>query len=161
VVAALCCLFAIVGLRVDARAQNAAPEPAEEESKRTREPTRIYVGMWTMHLKEPDGPIDNNWLLGFSYRGFFGGTFLNSFGKRAYTAGIQRSFASLGEDRTRAWFGFRVGAISGYDGRFMGIAHKTPILPIASTYVIVERDRLGVELSYTFVVLSGALTYRF
>lgn len=162
VVALLCGLLAIIGFPIDAVAQNGASAPAEDtETTREREPTRIYVGMWTWHMKDPRRPIDNNWLVGIVYRGFFAGTYLNSFGKRAYTGGIQRSFARLGEGRTRAWFGFRVGAVSGYDGRFMGVAHKTPVLPIASAYTIVERDGLGIELSYTFVVLSGALTYRF
>jgi hypothetical protein len=162
VIAVLCCLLTIIGFPLDASAQNGtAPPPEETGTKRRREPTRIYVGMWTLHMKEPEDPVDNNWLVGVVYRGFFGGTFLNSFGKRAYTAGIQRSLVSLGEDRTRAWFGLRVGAVSGYDGRFMGVASKTPVLPIASAYIIVERDRLGIEMSYTFVVLSAAMTYRF
>jgi hypothetical protein len=162
VVVLLCCLLAIAGFPADAFAQNgAATEPEESQTKRPGEPTRIYVGMWTWHMKDVRRPIDNNWLVGVVYRGFFAGTYINSFGKRAYTAGIQRSFAQLGENRTRAWFGYRVGAVSGYDGRFMGVAHKTPVLPIASAYAICERDGLGIELSYTFVVLSAALTYRF
>jgi hypothetical protein len=163
VIAALLCAFlAISGFPLVAFAQNGGSSPAEDtETAREREPTRIYIGMWTWHMKDTRRPIDNNWLVGVVYRGFFAGTYINSFGKRAYTAGIQRSFAKLGEDRTRAWFGYRVGAVSGYDGRFMGVAHKTPVLPIASAYAIVERDGLGIELSYTFVVLSAALTYRF
>ena len=162
VAALFCCYLAIIGLPVDAFAQNGPSAAGEDaETKREREPTRIYVGMWTWHMKDPHGPIDNNWLAGIVYRGFFAGTYVNSFGKRAYTAGIQRSLARLGEDRTRAFFGYRLGAVSGYDGRFMGVAHKTPVLPIASAFAIVERDGLGIEVSYTFVVLSAAMTYRF
>jgi hypothetical protein len=132
-----------------------------EPPQRGREPTRLYLGMWTMHAREIGGPIDSNWLVGVVYRGYFGGTFVNSFGKRAYTAGIQRSVLRYGESHTRGAVGFRVGAISGYDGRFMRLARQTPVLPIATVFGIVEHRRVGVELSYTLVVASAALTYRF
>ena len=114
-----------------------------------------------MHVREPERRIDNNWLVGIVYRGFFGGTFVNSFGKRAYTAGIQRSIVHFGKSHSRAEIGYRVGAISGYDGRFMRFARNTPVLPIGTIYGIVEHRRVGVEMSYTFVVVSAALTYRF
>ena len=48
-----------------------------------------------------------------------------------------------------------------YDGRLMRIARKTPVLPLVQPVVTVDVWHIGVEVSYTFVVLSTALSYRF
>ena len=68
-----------------------AQSESGQEAPRHREPTRLYFGMWTTHLKHDVIALDNNWVVGGTYRGVFGGTFLNSFGRRAFTAGIQRT----------------------------------------------------------------------
>lgn len=62
---------------------------------------RLHVGMWTTHLSDLDRGLDTNWLLAVAVRGLDGGTFVNSFGKRAFTAGIERSLARS-EDGTVA-----------------------------------------------------------
>jgi hypothetical protein len=125
-----------------------------------REPTRLYVGMWTLHLKRDTVALNNNWLIGFAHRGFFGATFMNSFGRRGYAAGIQRTVASSTRGPLKSLLGIRVGAVSGYDGRFMRIARHTPVLPLISVYSNVDIGRVGVEVAYTIVVVSVALSYR-
>ena len=141
-----------------ALAQEPAPVTAETV---THEPTRLYFGMWTVHLKHDTVALKNNWLIGVAYRRFFGATFMNSFGRRAYAAGYQRTALTSRRGPLTASLGFRLGAISGYDGRFMRIARSTPVLPLMSVFGNVDVGRLGVELSYTIVIVSAAVSYRF
>jgi hypothetical protein len=140
-----------------ARAQHGA---APEESA-PREPTRLYFGMWTTHLKHDVVALDNNWALGVSYRGVFAATFLNSFGRRAFAAGIQRTIAAMDARPLGVSLGYRVGLVSGYDGRFMRVARDMPVLPFVQPLVTVDVQRLGFEVSYTFVIVSVAMSYRF
>jgi hypothetical protein len=139
---------------------NAQSESGDEVAKR-HEPTRIYFGMWTTHLNRDVIALDNNWVVGLTYRGLFGATFLNSFGRRAFTAGIQRTLVASEPRPIGASLGLRVGIVSGYDGRFMQIARDTPVLPFAQPFVTVDVYHVGVEVSYTFVVMSVAASYRF
>lgn len=139
---------------------SAQTEPANEAPRR-REPARLYFGMWTTHLKHDVVALHNNWVIGGTYRGVFGATFLNSYGRRAYTAGIQRTIVAAEPRPFGASFGYRVGVVSGYDGRLMPIARDTPVLPFIQPFVTVDVQHIGVEVSYTFVVMSVAASYRF
>jgi hypothetical protein len=127
----------------------------------TRHPTRLYFGMWTMHLKNDVLALDNNWVVGLSWRGFFGATFLNSFGRRAYTGGIQRTLFSADPHPFGASLGYRLGFVTGYDERFMRLARKTPVLPLVQPFATIDVQHVGVEISYTFVVVSLAVSLRF
>jgi len=135
-----------------------APNPNEARAHHER---RLYFSMWTTHLKHEPIVLDNNWVIGLSARGFFGGTFLNSFGRRAFTGGIQRTIVSADRRSISASFGYRLGFVTGYDGRFMRIARKTPVLPFAQPFFLIDVRRVGFEVSYTFVVVSAAVSYRF
>jgi hypothetical protein len=170
-VACAACLIAL--LRPDLAAAQAAepPEtppiaPAADQApdirpRRASLGTRLYFGMWTTHLREEVVTIDTNWLVGVSHGSFYAGTFVNSFGRRAYTAGYQRLLARAGDGPVSLSLGFRAGAISGYDGRFMRIARQTPVLPMVQAFGLLDVGRTGVELSYTLVVVSVAMSYRF
>jgi len=161
--ALICGVAILIGVPRAAIAQTVESAPPGEQAERSKpsQPMRLYVGMWTLHFKDPARKIDNNWLIGVTWRGYFAGTFLNSFGKRAYTAGIQGPIVQDRSGALRSMLGVRAGAISGYDGRFMKFANKTPVLPIASVFGMLEYQRTGIEVSYTFVILSAAITYRF
>jgi hypothetical protein len=145
---------------VRAQSADASPASRPDDGPRTQ-PTRLYLGMWTKHLKDRDRPIDSNWLVGVSFRGIYGGTFRNSFGRRAYAAGLQRTFATASRGPFEGSLGFRVGLVSGYDGRFMRIARDVPVLPMAQVFVNLDYHRVGVEVSYTILVTSLAMSYRF
>ena len=138
-----------------------AQSDSDHDVPKRHEPTRVYFGMWTTHLKRDVVALDNNWVVGLTYRGFFGATFLNSFGRRAFTAGIQRTLVASEPRPIGASLGLRIGLVSGYDGRFMQIARDTPVLPFAQPFVTVDLYHVGVEVSYTFVVVSVAASYRF
>lgn len=145
---------------LSASAARAQPEPPSADPGR-REPTRLYFGMWTTHLKHDGVSLQNNWVVGLTFRGFFGGTFLNSYGRRAFTAGIQRTILSAEPRPIGASLGYRLGVVSGYDGRFMAIARETPVLPFVQPFVMIDVNRVGVEIQYTFVIVSVAASVKF
>ena len=122
---------------------------------------RIYVGMWTMHLKDLTRGLDNNWLLGVSWRGYYAGTFVNSYGGRAVTAGIQRTVARGADAQVVPSLGYRLGFVTGYDERFMGIASKTPVLPLAQVVGDVEMGPTGLELAWAGLIASLGPNIRF
>jgi hypothetical protein len=117
--------------------------------------------MWTTHLNRDVAALDNNWVIGIAGRGYFGATFLNSFGRRAFTGGLQRTVVAGDWPRAQVSLGYRLGFVTGYDGRFMELARKTPVMPLVHPYVLIDVRRVGIEVSYTFVVASVALSYRF
>ena len=163
-VALVCALFMPAGARAQTAATAEPPTaPAEqyEQVHRPRPPTRLYVGMWTIHLKNDVIALDNNWAVGLSWRGFFGATFLNSYGRRAYTGGIQRTILSTDPRPIGASLGFRLGFVTGYDGRLMRLARETPVLPLVQPFASIDVQHVSFEVSYTFVVVSLAMSYRF
>lgn len=124
--------------------------------------THIYVGLWTTHLNAKRLHIDsNNPMIGITKGPVFATTFVNSFGKRAYAAGFQHAVLASSRGNAAASLGFRLGAISGYDERFLKFAADTPVLPMFSVYTLIEERHLGVELSWTMVVASAALCFKF
>jgi hypothetical protein len=157
IVSAFLALALACACAAPASAQSDDTEPATGR----REPTRIYVGMWTTHLKHDVVALDNNWVIGATWRGLFGATFLNSFGKRAFSAGIQRTLIARDPQWLGVALGYRVGLVSGYDGRFMRMARDMPVLPFVQPFVTVDLRHVGIEVSYTFVVVSVAASYRF
>ena len=55
-----------------------------------KEPSALYLGMWSTHLTDPDLDVQNNWLIALNIDGFFVGTFINSYDKRSWAAGVVR-----------------------------------------------------------------------
>ena len=133
----------------------ASPSPVKKDA------VRVYLGMWTTHLKEDVVALDNNWIVGISGRGYFGATFRNSFGRRAVAGGLQRTVLAVAPRPIGVALGFRLGFITGYDGRLMRLARKTPVLPLVQPFVSVDVTRVGLEVKYTFVVASAVVSYRF
>jgi hypothetical protein len=124
-------------------------------------PPRLYFAMWTAHLRRSVVAFGNNWVIGVSGHGYYGATFLNSYGRRAFTGGIQRTLAATRRPHVNGLVGLRAGFITGYDGRLTKLARKTPVLPVAQPFAMLEVRRVGVEVSYTVVVVSAAVSYRF
>jgi hypothetical protein len=141
-------------------ANTAAAEPATS-ARRPSHPRRIYAGMWTTHLKEDTLVIDNNWAVGVTAGGYFVAAFLNSFGEPAFAGGLQRTLVSSAPHAVVVSAGYRLGAITGYDGRLMRIARKTPVLPLVQPFAMIDIHRVGIEVSCTFVVVSVATSFRF
>ena len=77
------------------------------------------------------------------------------------SGGIQRPLIRRDRGGVGALLGYRLGFVTGYDGRLMSFARKTPVLPLVQPFFSLDYHRIGVEVSYTFVVVSGAASYRF
>lgn len=122
---------------------------------------RVYVGMWSTHFRDLNRGLRNNWLVGFGWRGMYGGTFTNSFGNRSFTAGIQRTVARGHDATVVPSVGFRVGLVSGYDKRFISIASRTPVLPMAQIVGDLETGPTGVELGWAVLVATLGPYFRF
>lgn len=122
---------------------------------------RLYVGMVTLHFRDLDRGLDNNWLLGLSWGKIYGATLLNSFGNRSYTGGIQGTVKQWSPSKVTVDLGYRAGLITGYDERFIPLAGKIPVLPLVQPLLRVDGRRLGVELSYSGIIASSALNVRF
>lgn len=125
------------------------------------EPFHLYLGMWTGHLKKDVRRLSRNDTVGFSYRHIFAATFINSFDRRAYAVGLQQEFLRGNKGMFSAALGGRLGAVYGYDERFIKLAKDWPVLPMAQAYGRLEIGRVGAEVSWTYVVVSVTGSIRF
>jgi hypothetical protein len=86
---------------------------------------------------------------------------VNSYGARAFTAGIQRTLARSADALVAPSLGYRLGFVTGYDERFMGIAARTPILPLAQLVGDLDMGRTGVELAWAGLIATMGPSLRF
>jgi hypothetical protein len=120
----------------------------------------IYLGMWTSHFRHLREGLANNWLVGFGWKGYYAGTFINSYGKRAFTAGVERIVTRGSGGSVIPMLGYRLGLISGYDSRFLAIAGKTPVLPMAQITGALEMGPTGIGLDWSGLVASLVPSFR-
>jgi hypothetical protein len=105
--------------------------------------------------------LDANSLLGFAYRGYYGATFINSYGDRALSVGIQRTVIPGRLAACRTGVGYRVGFVTGYDERFVEMARNMPAIPFAQLVGSIDRGKAGIELAYAGLATSVLLNVRF
>jgi hypothetical protein len=137
------------------------PASAMAQTPRRAPVTRVYLGMWSTHLNAKKPAIDPNWLVGVSHGKAFAATFINSFGRRAFAAGLQLPVVSGHAGWLGGTLGARLGALTGYDERFWKIAKDTPVLPLIQAFGQVDVGRLGIEADWTWVVASVTFSVRF
>lgn len=122
---------------------------------------RLYLGLWTLHFEYPGRGLENNRLLGLAVGKIYGATFINTFGDRSYSAGFQDVIAHWTPELASISIGYRLGLVTGYDERFIRIAGRMPVLPVVQPRLLVEREHLGMEISYSGVVASAGFVLRF
>lgn len=159
-IARLAC-FLILLLAASAGQLRATPVPSDTAEATKTPDRRLYLGMWTVHFRDPGRGIENNWLVGVSWRGIYGATFINTFGNRSYSAGLQGLLVRWNPGSVSLGLGYRIGILTGYDERLMPLAGKTPVLPLVQPRVAVDAKRVGWEFSYSGVVASGGFSVRF
>jgi hypothetical protein len=130
------------------------------EARRWAEHTRVFIGMWSTHLDDIGEGLSPNYLIGVAWRGYFGATFINSFGDRSIAVGLQRSFSPGRDAPVSAALGYRIGLITGYDERFFGIGDKLPALPFAQLMGTLNFRKFGIELNYSGIVAAFVLNWR-
>ena len=88
----------------------------------------LLLGMWSLHLKgtgetfKKGGSNEENHLFGFRYRGFTGGTFMNSHDDRSWFVGVAREIYS--RQLTSSWrfdMGYMLGPLYGYGDRLPNV----------------------------------------
>lgn len=114
----------------------------------------VYLGMWTSHFRHFREGLASNWLVGVGWRGYYAGTFINSYGNRAFAAGIERTVVRGVSGSLIPMFGYRLGLVSGYDRRFLSLAAKTPVLPMAQLTGALEMGPTGVGVAWSGLVAS-------
>jgi len=154
-------LVSVLVLTVTQSAWAQATDPGPPAATQASSSVRIYVGMWSTHVRDIKRGLSNNWLVGVGWRGWYGGTFVNSFGNRSFTVGVQRTVARGAENGIVPSFQYRVGVVSGYDERFMSLAARLPVLPIGQLLGGLETDRAGVELGWAGLVTTLGPHLRF
>ena len=153
-------LSVFLPLGASAHQPAATPHPAEAVRDTTPPDRRLYVGMWTLHFRDLDRGLDNNWLVGMSRGPIYGATFINSFGRRAYSVGAQQTAARWSPGLVSLGLGYRAGLVTGYDERLFPLAGRTPVLPFVQPLITLDAKQCGLELSYLGVVASAALNVR-
>jgi len=122
---------------------------------------RLILGMWTIHINHMDEGWSNNGAVVAIHRGFYGATFRTTHGPRAISFGVERSWATGTAESLGGMLGFRAGLVYGYDGRLGWVAEKTPVLPFIQPLVHFRAERVSVDLTYTWVVISIAASVHF
>lgn len=153
-------ILMLVGAPISAAAAAQDPEGPRSEAAPALS-TRVYLAMVTAHVRDPSSGAQWNSLVGVSARGFYGATFLNSYGDRGFAGGIQRSLTTGSNSTTRTGLGYRVGVVTGYDERFLAIASSLPALPFAQLLASLDHRNVGVELAYAGLVASVLMSWRF
>jgi hypothetical protein len=153
-------LLVVLPLGAPARQVGAMPSPPDSAAAERPADRRLYLGMWTIHFRDLDRGLDNNWLLALSWGRVYGATFINSFGERAYSMGVQGTVARWSPGIMSLGLGYRAGLVTGYDERLFPLAGRTPVLPLLQPLITLDAQRVGVELSYSGVVASAGLNVR-
>lgn len=167
--AAAVAAVAVVGLAADPAVAPGSGAVVAQEARGGEAPgpaspamaTRAYVEMWTFHVRDPHQGFEPNFLRALGYRGFFGGTFLNSYDERSYGLGLQRSLVSGQAGPLMVGVGYRAGLVSGYDRKFMELAEELPALPFVQLLGQVDCRGLGLEVGYSGLALSATVSVRF
>jgi hypothetical protein len=123
---------------------------------------RTLSGMWSTHLTDPDLDVQNNWLIGLNIEGFFVGTFINSYDKRSWAAGIERRVWSVGKKNgLNVSLGYRLGLMTGYEERFTMFFGHSPIILFPELISNIAYKNVGFQIGYSWTVLTGGFFWRF
>lgn len=122
---------------------------------------RLIWSMWTMHLYDLGGGIQNDRAVALIYRGSYAATFRTTHGPRGYTLGVERSWASGARGPFWGMIGFRSGLVYGYDHRLGWLAERFPILPFAQPVLYGRVGPFTADITYTWVVMSLTAGLRF
>jgi len=128
----------------------------------TAEPSALYLGMWSTHLTDPDLDIANNWLIGLNFKGYFLGTFMNSYDKRSWALGVERRVWSVGKKNgLNASLGYRLGLMTGYEERFTMFFGHSPIILFPELISNIAYKNVGFQIGYSYTVVTGGFFWRF
>jgi hypothetical protein len=151
-------LIAMVAVTTPALSASPSPDDGRASSGADR---RMYAGLWTVHFRDFERGVDNNWAIGATARNVYAATFINSYGTRSFTGGYQDVLTRWNPRPASVGIGYRAGLVTGYDERFMALAGRSPVVPLLQPLLIVERGGVGIEFTYSGVVASAGFGVRF
>lgn len=121
---------------------------------------RLIGGMWTLHPYAISFPrVEETHGYGLQWGGAFAATFVNSYGDRAFTAGVERVWGEVGWRFLSTGLGYRAGVVTGYDERLLPVAEDLPVLPFVGimAWTRVGPARFDVFYVYRVVTLEVSL----
>ena len=118
------------------------------------EATRLFGGLWTLHLYRAHDGLSAHHLVGGTWWGFFGSTFINSHEGRTFAAGLARTVVDAQRRDAGLSLGYRAGALQGYDGRLHPLAERWPVIPAAELTLGLRYRSVGVQLNWALYVAS-------
>ncbi len=119
----------------------------------------IYLGMWSYHFIDNDDDYQTTHnLLAITYRGYFGGTFINSLDDRTWGAGVQRDVYRTEMGIFSMEIGYRLGLLYGYDS--MQIAN-TGLFPLLQVYSDLHYEHVGVQFAWAGSTVTAGFFFRF
>ena len=120
---------------------------------------RLYLGMWSLHFSSEKHHQNNNQLLGINWKGFYGGTFINSHDGRVYSGGWQRAMYRNHWQEFTVEAGYRLGLMYCPE-RYYGVMDSR-VFPLFQVVADVDFKQFGVQFSWAGVVATAGLFYRF
>ena len=94
-----------------------------------------------------------------AYKGYYGGTFINTHGDRVWSGGWQRTLFQQKYGDMEVEAGYRAGIMYGYR-RYLKLGN-TRLFPLFQALLDVDYKNFGVQLSWAGVVLTAGFYYRF
>lgn len=123
---------------------------------------RAVVAIGAMHPFEAQFPeLEGRSGMGVHWRGWFAATFINSYGRRAFSGGLERSWFTLERGPLGLGAGYRVGAVTSYDERLFALAGHTPILPYIGALVWGDVGPLALDAFYVYRAITVEVAVRF
>lgn len=120
----------------------------------------VHMGLWSQHISPSRDYNEDNQLVGLQYKGYFAGTFLNSYEKRTVMAGIARTVATkkLFKKRVTVDLGYRLGMMYGYDSE-TSIPNIAGFTVLPAMVLGLSYKGFGIDISHP--VGSNAVTLNF
>lgn len=123
---------------------------------------RVIAGIWALHPFESQFPeLDPTRGVGVQVSSWFGASFVNSYGRRAYVAGLERNWATHTTSTFGLGVGYRAGVVTGYDAELVNIARHMPLLPFAGLLVWGDLGPIGIDAFYVYKAITFEASARF
>lgn len=124
--------------------------------------TRLIGGLWTLHPFAVSWPrVEETYGYGLLWDGFFAATFVNSFGGRAVTAGVERVWFEPAWRWLALGLGYRAGLVTGYDERLISWADDVPAVPVVGLQAWARVGPARFDAFYVYRVITLELALEF
>ena len=99
---------------------------------------RILAGAFTTHFNYLWAAPKNSHAIGLICNGVLGGTFVTTYGRRAWVVAFERAWLEGSWGPTRTMLGFRAGLLYGYDESLFAMAGILPIIPYGQPLALIR-----------------------